>query len=61
VLVVTCRTSPSNGQATTSSQLRHPKLLACHSGAAFEGSGFCRYDYNLNTTEAARRLKWELL
>ena len=34
----TLRTSPSSGQATTSSQLRHPKLLACHSRAAFEGS-----------------------
>jgi hypothetical protein len=28
------RTSPSSGQATFSSRLRHPKLLACHSGAA---------------------------
>ena len=30
----TLRTSPSSGQAATSSQLRHPKLLACHSRAA---------------------------
>ena len=30
-----CRpTSPSSGQATISFRLRHPKLLACHSGAA---------------------------
>jgi hypothetical protein len=29
--------------------------------SAFEGSGLYRYDYNLNITEAARRLKWELL
>jgi hypothetical protein len=28
-------TSPSSGQATITSQLRHPKLLACHSRAAF--------------------------
>jgi hypothetical protein len=34
----TLRTSPSSGQASTSSPLRHPKLLACHSRAAFEGS-----------------------
>jgi len=30
----TLRTSPSSGQATISFQLRHPKLLACHSRAA---------------------------
>ena len=30
----TLRTSPSSGQATISFQLRHPKLLACHSGPA---------------------------
>jgi hypothetical protein len=30
----TLRTSPSSGLATTSPLLRHPKLLACHSGAA---------------------------
>ena len=33
----TLRTSPSCGQATISFQLRHPKLLACHSRAATEG------------------------
>jgi len=33
----TLRTSPSSGQATISPQLRHPKLHACHSRAAFEG------------------------
>ena len=33
------RTSPSSGQATPNSLLRLPQLLACHSGAAFEGSG----------------------
>jgi hypothetical protein len=33
----TLRTSPSNGQATKCFLLRHPKLPACHSGAAFEG------------------------
>ena len=33
-----CRpTSPSSGQATTSNQLRHPMLLACHSRAALGG------------------------
>jgi len=31
------RTSPSSGQATTRNLLRNPKLVACHSGAAFEG------------------------
>ena len=30
----TLRTSPSSGQAAISFQLRHPKLLACHSRAA---------------------------
>ena len=30
----TLRTCPSSGQASTSSPLRHPKLPACHSGAA---------------------------
>jgi len=35
----TLRTSPSSGQATTNPQLRHLKLPACHSRAAFEGSG----------------------
>jgi probable addiction module antidote protein len=34
----TLRTSPSSGQATITSQLRHPTFLACHSRAAFEGS-----------------------
>jgi hypothetical protein len=34
----TLRTSPSSGQATINSQLRHPILAACHSRAAFEGS-----------------------
>ena len=29
-------TSPSSGQATTYHLPRHPKLPACHSGAAFE-------------------------
>jgi hypothetical protein len=38
----TLRTSPSSGQASTGSPLRHPKLLACHSRAAFDG-----HDYNL--------------
>ena len=33
----TLRTSPSSGQATIYSQLRHPQLLACHSGAALAG------------------------
>lgn len=33
----TPRTSPSSGQATTSNQPRHHRLLACHSGAAFGG------------------------
>jgi len=33
----TLRTSPSSGQATISFQLRHPKLLACHSRAALAG------------------------
>jgi hypothetical protein len=33
------RTSPSSGQATTFSLLRHRRLIACHSGAAFEGLG----------------------
>jgi len=33
-------TSPSSGQATLRSQLRHRRALACHSRAAFEGSGF---------------------
>jgi hypothetical protein len=33
----TLRTSPSSGQATSSSLLSHPKHLACHSGAAFGG------------------------
>jgi hypothetical protein len=33
------RTSPSSGQASISCLLRHPKLLACHSRAAFEGPG----------------------
>jgi len=32
------RTSPSSGQATISSRLRHLELSACHSRAAFEGS-----------------------
>jgi hypothetical protein len=32
----TLRTSPSCGQATISFQLRHPKLLACHSRAALD-------------------------
>jgi hypothetical protein len=36
---VNLRTSLLSGQATTSSQLRHPRLLACHSGVAFEGPG----------------------
>ncbi|QNI68326.1 hypothetical protein SynBMKMC1_02269 [Synechococcus sp. BMK-MC-1] len=27
-------TSPSSGQATISPLLRHPNLMACHSGAA---------------------------
>ena len=31
------RTGPLSGQAATNSLLRHPMLLACHSGAAFEG------------------------
>jgi hypothetical protein len=35
----TLRTSPSGGQATTSSQLRHPWHLACHSRAALGGHG----------------------
>jgi hypothetical protein len=35
----TLRTTPSSGQATTNPQLRHLKLPACHSRAAFEGSG----------------------
>ena len=29
---------PSSGQATTSPPMRHPKILACHSEAAFKGS-----------------------
>jgi len=33
----TLRTSPSSGQAATITLLRHPKLLTCHSRAAFEG------------------------
>jgi hypothetical protein len=32
---VKSRTSPSSGQATISFQLRHPKLLACHSGQRY--------------------------
>jgi len=32
------RTTPSSGQATTNSELRHHRLPACHSGAALEGS-----------------------
>jgi hypothetical protein len=32
----TLRTSPSSGQATINSLLRHRKLLACHSGAALD-------------------------
>jgi hypothetical protein len=32
----TLRTSPSCGQTTISFQLRHPKLLACHSRAEFD-------------------------
>jgi hypothetical protein len=34
VEAVPLRTSPSSGQAATSSLLRRPKLPACHSGAA---------------------------
>lgn len=34
--MATLRTPPSSGQAATSSMLRHPKHLACHSGAAFD-------------------------
>ena len=30
------RTNPSSGQATSISMLCHPKLPACHSGAAFD-------------------------
>jgi hypothetical protein len=30
-------TGPSSGQAAINSQLRHPKLLACHSRAALGG------------------------
>ena len=33
---VTLRTSPSSGQATTKSQLRHLQLLACHSREALD-------------------------
>jgi len=39
----TLRTSPSSGQATTSILLRHPRLLACHSGAAFGVGWNCRW------------------
>jgi hypothetical protein len=35
---VMSKVSPSSGQATMMSLLRHLKLPACHSGAAFEGS-----------------------
>lgn len=39
-----CRlTSPSSGQATSTSQLHHPKLAACHSRAALER---CRQPYS---------------
>jgi hypothetical protein len=38
-----CRISPSSGQATTSSQLRHLQLPACHSRAALER---CRQPYS---------------
>ena len=31
------RTSPSSGQAANNALLRHPRLTACHSGAALEG------------------------
>jgi len=34
----TLRTSPSSGQASIITLLRHYRLLACQSGAAFEGS-----------------------
>ncbi len=34
----TLRTCPSSGQATKSSPLRLPRLLACHSGAALAGA-----------------------
>jgi len=36
-----CLTISSSGQATANSLLRHPRLLACHSGAALGGK--CRY------------------
>lgn len=35
----TLRTRPSSGQAAFSSRLGYLELSACHSGAAFEGSG----------------------
>lgn len=47
-----------SGQATASSLLRHLKLLACHSGAAFEGSG--RDGENLLLTSVASEVKVEL-
>lgn len=43
-------TSPSSGQASTTSLLRHHNLFACHSGAAFEGSEDQRLSYGLETS-----------
>ena len=34
----TLRTSPSSGQDAICSLRRHRRLLACHSGAAFDGA-----------------------
>jgi hypothetical protein len=44
----TLRISPSSGQATVSAQLRHPKLLACHSGAALGRFKAWRQTWNLS-------------
>ena len=62
----TLRTSPSSGQATDTFKLRRPKLPACHSRAAFEGSAdqslwydfgdHCNHDY-IRSGYTARQLQ----
>ena len=63
-LVASClmelRTSPSIGQATTSSQLCRPKLLACHSGAAFGGGEPRLLSGQLSTNPRWKRLSTSL-
>jgi len=44
---------PLSGQATTNPQLRHLKLPACHSRAAFEGPSEIRTKESLNTSPRA--------